>query len=147
MINVYHNKDARQVIEKILLENPEIEDNMMHFLYIKQWFNNYSSPVKCYTIQDKHTEKVASMILLSKLDYDPFKEQSIPFLIDFIFTMNDFRRQNFALKLLIHIKDHDQTSAFCSNSESQKLFEKAGYDYYGNSNHSPLYRFMKASSI
>ena len=38
-----------------------------------------------------------------------------------IIKYREFRRQNFAYKLLLHIKDHEETTAFCSCSESEGM--------------------------
>ena len=142
MFAVHHNEKAKNVIRKVLKENSQLQETILDFMHVSQWINE-SRPVKCYTIQDKVTGKVVSFILLSKMYYDPFKEQSRPFMLHFVYTVNEFRRQNFAYKLLIHIKDHEETTAFCSRSESEELFKKGGFGYYGYHGGVATYRFMK----
>ena len=139
MFAVHRNEKAKKVIRKVLKDNPELQDNI---LYVNRWISE-TRPVRCYTIQDKLTGRVVSFILLSKNDYDPFKEQSRPFALEFVYTVSEFRRQNFAYKLLLHIKDHEETTAYCSCSESEELFKKAGFGYYGIHGRLATYRFMK----
>ena len=134
MFALHRNENAKKIIRKVLKDLPA-----MDLMHINRWINE-SRPVKCYTIQDLVTKKVVSFILLSKMDYDPFKEQLRPFTLDFVYTISDYRRQNFAYKLLLHVKDHEETTAFCSTSESQELFKKGGFKYYGYHGGVPTYR-------
>ena len=141
MVDVHHNEKAKNVIRKVLEENPQLQNTFWE-KHVIQWINE-SRPVKSYTLQDKDTGKVVSFILLSKMDYDPFKEQSRPFMLHFVYTVKEFRRQNFAYKLLLYIKDREETTAFCSCSESEELFKKGGFGYYGYHGGVATYRFMK----
>ena len=138
MFAVHRNEKAKKVIRKFVKDNPELQESIL----VSRWMNE-TRPVRCYTIQDKQTEEVVSFILLSKNDYDPFKQQSRPFTVEFVYTVSEFRRHNFAYKLLLHIKDCEETTAFCSCIDSEELFKKAGFVYYGIHGGLATYRFMK----
>lgn len=142
MFSVHDNEQAKKVIIKVVKDNPELQEAILDFMHVNQWLNE-TRPVKCYTVQDEVTGRVVSFILLSKMYYDPFEEQSRPFMLHFVYTVSEFRRQLFAYKLLLYVKDHEETTAFCSRRESEELFKKGGFGYYGYHGGVATYRFMK----
>ena len=47
--------------------------------------------------------------------------------LDYIYTLPEYRKKQYAYKLLLHIKKSNNITAFCSNEMSEMLFVKAGY--------------------
>ena len=43
----------------------------------------------------------------------------------------EYRRNNFAYKMLLYIKKKEEITAFCSNDESEFLLKKAEYIFSG----------------
>ncbi len=122
---------AKKKIKSLLtrLENDGISSNDM--LIVKQWINEDYN-VKCYIITQN--EIVKSFVLLHNCDYDQIgefsdseKKHTKSKIIDFIYTFSDYRRNNLAYKLLLHVKKYDETTAFCSSENSMELFEKADF--------------------
>ena len=122
---------AKKKIKSLLtrLENDGISSIEMRI--VKQWINE-DYKVKCYIITQN--EIVKSFALLHNCDYDPMawlsdseKKHTKPKIIDFIYTFSDYRRNNLAYKLLLHIKNYDETTVFCSSENSMELFEKADF--------------------
>ena len=81
--------------------------------------------VKCFLIQ---TDKsIMSFALLHKCDFDPLKTHTNPHVLDFVYTFPEYRRNGLAHKLLLHVKETNNITAFCNNDKSELLFKKAGY--------------------
>ncbi|CAH1106819.1 unnamed protein product [Psylliodes chrysocephalus] len=55
------------------------------------------------------------------MDYDPLNKHSRPRTLNYIYTLEEHRRRGFAEKLLLHLKEREQFSAFCCNEESLYL--------------------------
>ena len=122
------NKKAKNGIKNLKLED----------MYIKQWLSEENN-VKCYIYYSNNL--VVSFTLLSKMEFDPLKKHNNPYTLNYIYTFEDHRRKNYALKLLEHIKKNENCSAFCNNTYSEKLFEKAKYILYKNISEIALYRY------
>ena len=84
-----------------------------------------------------------SFALLTKLDKDPLKTHSNPYYLNYIYTLEEYRRLGHALSLLIYIKNLENTTAFCTDDIAQKLFKKAQYVFnsYEQMYKFPIYRF------
>lgn len=118
-IKLLINNTAKKTIKTI---TKEINDNNKQF--IMRWLNEKNN-VKCYILYENHIIKV--FVLLSKCDFDPLNKHCNPYVLDLIYTFQQYRRNNLAYELLTHIKFTNCITAFCSNDESIKLFEKAKY--------------------
>jgi len=96
--------------------------------------------IKCYIFcDDDKIEK--AIVLLSKCDNDPFHTHKRPFILDWIYTFPEHRRNGFATQLLSHVNQLEQTTAFCNNQASEDLFTNVGYVYKGIVNDLPIYRY------
>jgi hypothetical protein len=135
-IKLYKNQHAKKFMKKIITSNTQLEADF--YENVNRWLNEQRN-VKCYVLTDKYNIK--NIILLSKCDYDPQKTHSLPFILDYIYTFMENRRNNFAHKMLLYIKTKEQITAFCSNNESAKVFEKAGYIFSGYDLMIPIFRY------
>ena len=118
-IKLLINNTAKKTIKTI---TKEINDNNKQF--IMRWLNEKNN-VKCFILYENNIIK--AFVLLSKCDYDPLNKHSNPYVLDLIYTFQQYRRNKLAYELLTHIKLTNSITAFCSNDESIKLFEKAEY--------------------
>jgi len=130
MINL-EVKKAKEIIKKL--------NTLYNNDHIIQWYNE--KKVKAYILLEDNIIK--AFALLHKIDFDPYKKQYNPYIIDYIYTFEQYRNMGYCSKLLNHIKIDNEIIAFCSNDISSNLFEKVGYIYYGNdemSNTCKIYR-------
>ena len=124
---LYINDKARKKIKGLL---KIIEDDISDIdkETINEWIH-VDEDVKCYIITECEIEK--SFVLIRNCYCDPLKtitsEHTKPKLINYIYTFPEYRQNNLAYNLLSHIKQYDETTAFCSSEKSKKLFEKAGF--------------------
>lgn len=124
---LYINDKARKKIKGLL---KRIEDDISDIdkETINDWIH-VDEDVKCYIITESEIEK--SFVLMRNCNCDPLKtitsEHTKPKLINYIYTFPEYRQNNLAYNLLSHIKEYDETTAFCSSEESRNLFEKAGF--------------------
>jgi hypothetical protein len=116
-IKLLINKKAKKTIKNITVDNE-------YKLFINRWLSE-TRTVKCYILYENN--KIKTFALLSKMDYDPINTHSNPYILDFIYTFKQYRRNMLAYKLLIHIKNIEEITAFCSNDNSIMLFQKAEY--------------------
>jgi hypothetical protein len=137
-VKLFINDNAKKYVKKIVKNKTELEKNFYN--NINNWLKE-TRDVKCYVLCDK--DNIVNIILLSKCDYDTQKKHSIPFILDYIYTFLEYRRNNFAYKMLLYIKTKEQITAFCSNDESESLFKKADYLFsgYDQMNINPVFRF------
>jgi hypothetical protein len=62
------------------------------------------------------------------MDFDPLNKHSSPYTLNYIYTFKDFRRKNYACKMLEYIKSKEEIGCvFCNGIESTNLFKKANY--------------------
>ena len=90
-----------------------------------------------------HTE-IEKMRLLTKLNKDPLKIHSKPYYLNYIYTIEEYRRSGNAYELLLYIKKFEEMSLLCSDDISQQLFKKAEFvfnSYEPLYNSFPIYRF------
>ena len=125
-IKLFTNQNAKKYIGKIVENKTQLEP--LFYMNVHRWLNE-TRDVKCYVLCDK--DIIRNIILLSKLDFDPFKIHKTPFCLDYIYTFTEHRRNNLACRMLLYLKKKEQITAFCSNDESEKLFKKAEYNFNG----------------
>ena len=131
-ISLFTNQCAKKYINKIIKNKTLLEDDF--YMHVNRWLDE-PRDVKCYSLSNKNN--VTNIILLSKCDYDPQKgnhlaqQHKIPYILDYIYTFLEYRRNNFAYEMLLHIKKNEEITTFCSNIESENLFKKAEYIFNG----------------
>ena len=119
---IFENSKAKQIIRNIneLANNPFIE------LWLKETYK-----VFCVIKYDK--TKPICIALLHKIDFDPlYIFDKPPLLLDYIYTFPEYRRQNYACKLIIKLIQKNKIIGFCFNNESIKLFVKCGFSHNSN---------------
>jgi len=138
-VKLFINENAKKFVRKLVKRSENIESDFLN--NINRWLNE-NNDVKCYALYGNDNIKV--IILLSKCDYDPQKKHLNPFILDYIYTFLEYRRQKLAYRMLLHIKSKEQITAFCSTDESEHLFRKADYKFSGYDkrfNILPVFRF------
>ena len=140
------NDKAKKKIKSLLkrIENEDIiYTSCIDLNIIREWTLINDCNVKCYILSENEIEK--SFILLRDCEFDPLKEltneHTKPKLISYIYTFSDYRRNNLAYKLLLHVKKYDETTAFCSSDKSIKLFEKADFKLLDCDRQLPAHRY------
>ncbi|NP_001232998.1 uncharacterized protein LOC100575320 [Acyrthosiphon pisum] len=69
-------------------------------------------------------ESAASILLLSKCDFDPLRRQKNPNILDFVYTIQSRRRKGYAAQLVTKAQQDFQFTVFCKNDETSNLFAK-----------------------
>jgi len=69
-------------------------------------------------------ESAASILLLSKCDFDPLKRQRNPNILDFVYTIQSRRRKGYAAQLVTKAQQDFQFTVFCKNDKTSNLFAK-----------------------
>jgi len=69
-------------------------------------------------------ESAASILLLSKCDFDPLRRQKNPNILDFVYTIQSRRRKGYAAQLVTKAQQDFQFTVFCKNDETSNLFSK-----------------------
>ena len=137
------NDKAKKKIKSLLKQIENDDLSSIDINTIREWTNLNDCNVKCYILSED--KRVMSFILLRDCEFDPLKhltrEHTRPKLISYIYTFSDYRRNNLAYKLLLHVKKYDETTAFCSSVKSQKLFEKADFKLLDCDRPLPAHRF------
>jgi len=124
MLVIEKNDNAKKIIKKIT----ELNDNIFTELWLKETY-----PVVC--IIKYKCEIPICVALLHEIDFDPLhKYDTAPLLLDYIYTIGEYRRKNYAYKLIEKIKQKNKIVGFCCNVESIKLFIKCGFSYHYNKN-------------
>jgi hypothetical protein len=127
------NLKAKKTINRLLTKEINEDDKDI----ILNWLNDTN--VKCYILYENNIPKCFA--LLSKCDYDPFNLHVNPYILNLIYTFEEYRRNNLAYNLLIHLKTSNYITAFCKNDVSVRLFEKAEYIKQKERNILPTFRF------
>lgn len=122
-IQLLVNRNAKQTIRKHL---KKVKLSNAEYTYVDRWLGE-SRDIKCYINRDDET--ICSFALLSKMDFDPEKKHTNPCMLDFIYTAPKYRGSHRAYDLIMHLKEREQMTAYCSNSISENLFEKAGFNF------------------
>ena len=110
-------------------------------LNFNQWLQE-AGKVKCYLLLKD--DKLVTLALLSKCDYDEYEGQSNPYICNYIYTFENYRRKGYGLQLLEFLKSKEQLTAICSCDESEKLFQKAKFINHGLDkifHINPVYRY------
>jgi len=89
-------------------------------------------PVFCVVKYNETKTNPICVALLHKIDFDPLHIFDNPVLLDYIYTMTEHRRNNYAYNLLRKIMKKNKVVGFCCNDESAKLFVKCGFSYHPN---------------
>ena len=125
VIKRYSNNIAKNYFNKVLKnlllqEQIDINDKKVIF----GWYEEFD--IKCYVLSEEN--KIINIILCSKMDFEPLNKHSSPYTLNYIYTFKDFRRKNYACKMLEYIKSKEEIGcAFCNGIESTNLFKKANY--------------------
>lgn len=138
-IKLLINNKAKNFLRKLISKNKDEFNNFT--IQICNQFINERHSLKLYVMTEN--ENIVNIALLSKNDFDPFKKHINPYNFNYIYTFQNYKRKQYAYKMIEHIKSYDQFTAFCSNEESEKLFEKTKCINYGNDtyNINVIYRF------
>lgn len=131
-IQQFVNENAKQIIKQVA--KTETFESCFHD-NIDSWLLEQN--VKCYVLFEHKVIK--NILLLSKGKVDPKKKHSNPYILDFIYTFNAYRKCNYAKRMLIYIKTKEQVTAYCSSGASETLFKKANYVFSG---YDPILHFM-----
>lgn len=140
-IKLFTNQNAKNYMIKVIKIKMKTELEPEFFINAKNWLDEINE-VKCYALCN--CDKIVTLILLSKCNFDPYEQHEVPFTLNYIYTFPEFRRKNFACKMLLYVKKKEQMTAYCSNEESENLFKKAEFVFSGNDlmmNVLPVYRF------
>jgi len=112
--------------------------------FVKKFVNKYKSEIDSdlkfiigwYTVNVSHNvhvlvlyettsdESAASILLLSKCDFDPLEQQRNPNILDFVYTIQSKRRKGYAAQLITKAQQDFQFTVFCKNDETSNLFAK-----------------------
>ena len=134
-IKTYTNKKAKKLIRKII--NTQIEQlKEQSLMFLCDWLS-FENDIICYTICEQNIIK--HIVLLSKIDFDPFGKHSNPYLINYIYTFPEYRRFGYASKMLSYIKSKNETTAICNGDKSIDLFKKSGFKNFDEIKQ--IYRF------
>jgi len=94
--------------------------------FIVGWYTvNMSHNVHALVLYETTSEEsAASILLLSKCDFDPLKQQRNPNILDFVYTIQSKRRKGYAAQLITKAQQDFQFTVFCKNDETSNLFAK-----------------------
>lgn len=120
----FENEEAKSIVMKIALHNKSDKLLSVHVLQ----FIGESGNVLMYVSYANNFEiaNIKTFVLISKCDFDPLKQHSNPYTLNFIYTVKQYRRNKNALYMLNYIKNKHQLTAFCFPYTSN-LFRKCKY--------------------
>jgi len=99
--------------------------------YIHQWLQetNKKTLLSCVDSNDN----ITAFKIFHLTDFDPLREHTKPYVIDYIYTYPEYRRRGLAKSLIDKITKERkyECTAFCDNDNSIKLFEKCGFMNFG----------------
>ena len=125
---------AKQIIQNI----QELSSNPFIQLWLKETY-------EVFCVIKYHNTKPTCIAVLHKIDFDPLhKFNKPPLLLDYIYTFPEYRRQNYAYKLIINLIQKNKIIGFCCNDESIKLFVKCGFSYHSDNE---MVRFPPLNSL
>jgi GNAT superfamily N-acetyltransferase len=105
---------AKQIIQNI----QELSNNPFIQLWLKETY-------EVFCVIKYHNTNPICIAVLHKIDFDPLhKFNKPPLLLDYIYTFPEYRRHNYAYKLIINLIQKNKIIGFCCNDESIKLFVK-----------------------
>lgn len=126
LVKRYTNNNAKNYFNKVL-KNQLVQEqiDIYNKKVIYSWLTEFDD-IKCYILSKEN--KIINIILCSKMDFDPLNKHSSPYTLNFIYTFKEFRRKNYACKMLEYIKSKEEIGqATCNGVESTNLFKKANY--------------------
>lgn len=124
-IKLLINNTAKKTIKNMIRRvNDTTPIDSLTYILIKAWLNERNN-VKCFILYEN--EIIKSFALLHKCDYDSLNTHNNPYVLDIIYTFIPYRRNKLAYKLLLHMKNANNITAFCNNDASFMLFQKAEY--------------------
>lgn len=126
-------KDVSSLVRRKLNKS---DFNMMLF---QGWLNDEGT-VKAYCLYGDNGLFLA-IALMSKCDFDPLGTQTNPMVLNYIFTLKNFRRNGYGGKLLEHVKSNEEFTAFASSDESEAFFDMSGCDNLSEVNNTIMFRW------
>ncbi|KAB0790555.1 hypothetical protein PPYR_15051 [Photinus pyralis] len=126
-IRLFRGKEAVKEIKRLKIDDV--------FLY--QWYIDQG--VYCYIRY--LNSKPAAFALISRMNFDPLDIHKNPKMLNYVYTLPEYRRRGYATELVTHIIGVTEFSAFCSNEESEKLFEKCNCTNHGIVNNAVMFRY------
>jgi hypothetical protein len=123
---------AKQIIQNI----QELSNNPFIQLWLKETYE-----VFC-VIKYNNTNPIC-IAVLHKIYFDPLHKFNKPPLLNYNYTFLEYRRHNYAYKLIINLIQKNKIIGFCCNDESIKLFVKCGFSYHSNE----IMRFPPLNSV
>lgn len=121
MLIIENGSKAKQLVTSFI----ELRDDPFTQLWL-----NHSYPVFCVVTYNETKTNPICVALLHKIDFDPLHIFDNPVLLDYIYTMTEYRRNNYAYNLLRKIMKKNKLIGFCRNDASAKLFVKCGFSYH-----------------
>ena len=113
------NDNAKKFVNKTL-----VGDVRYTTTYVNNWLS-MTEDVKCYMLYIN--KELISICLISKIDSDPSRKYTDPYMLNFIYTFPKHREENYARTLLRHIKDHEQMIAYGIDKKLNELLESSGF--------------------
>ncbi|XP_015371897.1 PREDICTED: uncharacterized protein LOC107167389 [Diuraphis noxia] len=94
--------------------------------FIIAWYTvNMSHNVHALVLYETTSEEsAASILLLSKCDFDPLEQQKNPNILDFVYTIRSKRRKGYSAQLITKAQQNFQFTVFCKNDKTSNLFAK-----------------------
>jgi hypothetical protein len=134
-IKVFENDEA-----KIFIKNEDQFKDILNDVYINEWYDE--KLVKLYLLYNN--DVIESFVLLIKMGRDPLKIHKNPYHLSYVYTFEQFRRQNKACEFLKEIKQNEEITVFCTDDISTELFKKAEFNFSSKDplyNRLPIYRY------
>lgn len=131
-IKIFSNDNAKKYVKNSgfithIEQNLTRKEIIKYKRFINCWFNEIRG-VKCYVLLDN--DSIKTIILISKMDYDPQQRHENPFNLNLIYTFPNYRKKNYAYNMLMYLKDREQITAFTDSIEGEYLFKKANFIQY-----------------
>jgi hypothetical protein len=117
---LFKDNQAKELVKGI----HELKDNQ----FVHVWLKEHSVYSVVTYDENKHPICIA---LLHKIEFDPLHIfDKPPLLLDYIYTMEKYRRKNYAYKLIVKMTKNNKIIGYCCNDESVQLFVKCGFSYH-----------------
>ena len=114
---------AKQLVNEIIQLYDELYDDP----FINQWLMETYS---VFCIIKYYGNIPVCISLLHKIDFDPYHIFDTPVLLNYIYTLQEYRKNKYAYNLLRKIIKNNQIIGFCGNDASANLFIKCGFSYH-----------------
>jgi GNAT superfamily N-acetyltransferase len=93
--------------------------------YLFQWVKE-KQPLMVLKLNDKND--VVGFAVLHGVKFDPLRKHINPFVMDYIYTYENYRNMGYAKSLINAIKEKYQFTAFCNSELSELVFRKCNLD-------------------